>query len=82
MAVPFELLCRSVAKNAIHYEIRRRSRWRGKDRVTCARRNVRKISKPNPKSFVNRKRAIDENKGTFLYKIQLHVAKTFKLFIH
>ena len=30
------------------------------------------IAKPNPKSFVNRKRAIDENKGTFLYKIQLH----------
>lgn len=30
------------------------------------------IAKPNPKSFVNRKRAIDENEGTFLYKIQLH----------
>ena len=32
------------------------------------------IAKPNPKSFVNRKRAIDENEGTFLYKIQLHVS--------
>ena len=30
------------------------------------------IAKPNPKSFVIRKRAIDENKGTFLYKIQLY----------